>query len=149
MKIAVGSDMKTQLTDAVVADLEKRGFTVDLYGALVTEPAPWSDVAVEVAEQVSTGKYEQAVLFCWTGTGISMAANKVRGVRCALCGDAETARGARLWNDANILAMSIRTTSEWVAAEILDAWFQTSPSKDADDVACIDYLAEVEDKYFQ
>ncbi len=148
MKIAVGSDMKTHLTDAVVADLKKRGFDVDVYGALVTEPAPWSRVAVEVAEQISKGKYDQAVLFCWTGTGISMAANKVRGVRCALCGDAETARGARLWNDANILAMSIRTTSEWVATEILDAWFQTSPSEDADDAACIVYLQEFEEEYF-
>ncbi len=147
MKIAVGSDMKTHLTDAVLADLEKRGFEVDLYGALVAEPAPWSRVAVEAAEGVSLGKYEQAILFCWTGTGISMAANKVRGIRCALCGDAETARGARLWNDANILAMSIRATSEWLASEILDAWFRTSPSEDREDVACIEYLHKVEEKY--
>ncbi len=147
MKIAVGSDMKTHLTDVVIDDLKKRGFEVDLYGALVVEPAPWSRVAVEVAEKVSLGEYEQAILFCWTGTGISMAANKVRGIRCALCGDAETARGARLWNDANILAMSIRTTSAWVAAEILEAWFQTSPSEDPEDSACIKYLDDVEEKY--
>ncbi len=148
MKIAVGSDMKTHLTDVVIEDLKQRDFDVDLYGALVVEPAPWSRVAVEVAEKVSLGEYQHAVLFCWTGTGISMAANKVRGIRCALCGDAETARGARLWNDANVLAMSIRTTSEWVATEILDAWFQTSPSEDGEDVACIDYILEVEEKYF-
>ncbi len=147
MKIAIGSDMKTHLTDVVIKDLKKRGFDVDLFGALVVESAPWSQVAVEVGEKVSLGEYQQAVLFCWTGTGISMAANKVRGIRCALCGDAETARGARLWNDANVLAMSIRTTSEWVATEILEAWFQTSPSEDIEDVACIDYLQEVEEKY--
>jgi len=147
MRIAVGSDMKTNLTDVVVANLKARGFEVDLFGALVTQPAPWSRLAVEVAEQVSLEKYDQAILFCWTGTGISIAANKVRGIRCALCGDAETARGARIWNDANILALSIRTTSEWVAIEILDAWFQASPSDDRDDIASLEYLQEFQEKY--
>ena len=147
MKIAVGSDMKTHTTDVLIAELKQRGFQIDLYGALLEKTAQWSRVAVEVAEKVSRGLYDQAILFCWTGTGISLAANKVRGIRCSLCGDAETARGARLWNDANILAMSLRTTSEWVAIEILDAWMQTSPSEDSEDVACLEYLHEVEQKY--
>jgi ribose 5-phosphate isomerase B len=102
---------------------------------------------VEVAEQVSAGKYDQAILFCWTGTGISLAANKVRGIRAALCHDAETARGARKWNDANILAMSLRVVSEQVAKEILDSWFSTSPSTDHEDVECLEYLKNVEEKY--
>jgi ribose 5-phosphate isomerase B len=102
---------------------------------------------VEVAEQVSVGKYNQAVLFCWTGTGISLAANKVRGIRAALCHDAETAKGARKWNDANILAMSLRTVSEQVAKEILDSWFSTPPSTDREDVECLEYLKNVEEKY--
>ena len=147
MKIAVGSDMKAYLTDVVVEELKKRGHEVNVYGALDKVPALWSQVAVEVAEQVSVGKYDQAILFCWTGTGISLAANKVRGIRAALCHDAETARGARKWNDANILAMSLRVVSEQVAKEILDSWFSTSPSTDREDVECLEYLKNVEEKY--
>ena len=106
MKVAVGSDMKTHLTEMVIDELKKMGHDVNVFGALVKEPALWSQVAIEVAEKVSSQEYDQAVLFCWTGTGISLAANKVRGIRAALCHDSETAKGARQWNDANILAMS-------------------------------------------
>lgn len=102
-----------------------------------------------VAEKVSTGTFDQAVLFCWTGTGISLAANKVRGVRAALCQDAETARGARQWNDANVLAMSLRVRCEAIAKEVLDAWFEASPSVDEEEVACLAFLAEAEKKYCQ
>ena len=144
MKIAVGSDMETHLTEVVVDELKKMGHEVEIFGALIKTPALWSRVAVEVAEKVSTGKYDQAVLFCWTGTGISLAANKVKGIRAALCQDAETARGARQWNDANILAMSLRAVSEQVAKEILGAWFSTSPSTDREDVESIEYLKEAE-----
>jgi ribose 5-phosphate isomerase B len=147
MKIAVGSDMKTHLTDVVVDELKKMGHEVEVFGALVKTPALWSRVAVEVAEKVATGNYDQAVLFCWTGTGISLAANKVRGIRAALCHDAETSRGARKWNDANILAMSLRVVSEHVAKEILEAWFSTSPSTDREDVECIKYLKETEERH--
>ena len=147
MKIAVGSDMKTHLTDGVVDELKKMGHEVDVFGALVKTPASWSRVAIEVAEKVSTGDYDQAVLFCWTGTGISLAANKVRGIRAALCHDAETSRGARKWNDANILAMSLRAVSEQIAKEILEAWFSTPPSTDREDVECIKYLEEVEERH--
>ncbi|MBK8491802.1 MAG: RpiB/LacA/LacB family sugar-phosphate isomerase [Saprospirales bacterium] len=146
MKIAVGSDMNTHVVNAVVDELRKRGHEIQVFGALVETPAMWSKVALEVAEKVADGAFDQAVLFCWTGTGISLAANKVRGIRAALCQDAETARGARLWNDANILAMSLRVMSEAVAKEILDVWFATSPSTNAEDVACLDFLAEVEKK---
>lgn len=144
MKIAVGSDMKTHVTDAVVEDLRRRGHSVEVFGALDGEPGMWPRVAMEVAEKVAKGAFHQAVLFCWTGTGISMAANKVRGIRAALCTDAETARGARKWNDANILAMSLRLVSETVAKEILDAWFEAGPSTLEEDVACLRYLSEAE-----
>lgn len=147
MKIAVGSDMKTHLTEVVVDELKKRGHDVEVFGALVKTPALWAQVAVEVAEKVAAGNYDQAVLFCWTGTGISLAANKVRGIRAALCHDAETASGARKWNDANILAMSLRAVSEQVAKEILEAWFSSSPSTDVEDVASLEYLKKVEDKH--
>jgi len=142
MKIAVGSDMKTPLTEMVVEELKKLGHDVERFGALVKTPALWSRVAIEVAEKVVKGEFQQAVLFCWTGTGISLAANKVRGIRAALCHDAETASGARQWNDANILAMSLRAVSEPVAREILDAWFSASPSADPEDVAALDYLRQ-------
>jgi len=146
MKIAVGSDMKTHLTEVVIDDLKKRGHDVEMFGALVKKPALWAQVAVEVAEKVSAGNFDQAVLFCWTGTGISLAANKVRGIRAALCHDAETASGARKWNDANILAMSLRAVSEQVAKEILEAWFSSSPSTDVEDVASLEYLKKVEEE---
>jgi ribose 5-phosphate isomerase B len=81
---------------------------------------------------------------CWTGTGASIAANKVAGVRAALCGDATTAEGARRWNDANVLALSLRTTSDAVLGEILDAWFAAAPSDQDDDRANIGHLAEIE-----
>ncbi len=139
--------MKTHLTEVVVDELKKRGHEVDEFGALVKMPALWAQVAVEVAEKVAAGNYDQAVLFCWTGTGISLAANKVRGIRAALCHDAETANGARKWNDANILAMSLRAVSEPVAKEILEAWFSASPSTDVEDVASLEYLKKVEEKH--
>ena len=123
MRIAVGSDERTHVTDAVVEELRGRGHQVDTLGPLSGEPLQWADVAREVAERVARGESDQGVLFCWTGTGVSIAANKVPGVRAALCHDAETARAARLWNDANVLCLSLRATTEVVARETLDAWF--------------------------
>ena len=111
---------------------------------MAATPALWTKVAIEVAEKVAVGEYRQAVLCCWTGTGISLAANKVKGIRAALCGDAQTAAGARKWNDANILCMSLRATSDEVAREMLDAWFANGPSTDEEDVACLRYLEEWE-----
>jgi ribose 5-phosphate isomerase B len=143
-RIALGSDMKTHLTDALAEDLRRRGVTVDVYGALVAQPAPWPRVGVEVAERVAAGEYDQGLLCCWTGTGISIAANKVRGIRAALCQDAETARGARRWNDANILVLSLRAISEPVAKEILEAWLATPASDDPEDRECLEYLAGAE-----
>ena len=146
MKIAVGSDMKTYLTDTVVEYLKNNGHSVDIFGALVETPAMWSKVAFEVAQKVANQSYDQAILFCWTGTGIALAANKVKGIRAALCHDAETARGARKWNDANILAMSLRTTSEEIAKEMLEAWFATPPSTEEDDMACLEFLRQAEEQ---
>ena len=125
MRIAIGSDERTHVTDAVVEELRRRGHQVEALGPLSGEPLQWADVAREVAERVARGESEQGVLFCWTGTGVTMAANKVPGVRAALCHDAETARAARLWNDANVLCLSLRATTEIVAREILDAWLST------------------------
>lgn len=126
MRIAVGSDERTHLTDFVVEELKRRGHQVELCGPLKGEPLQWADVAQQVAQRVAQGQAQQGILFCWTGTGVSIAANKVPGVRAALCADAATARGARRWNDANVLCLSLRSVSEAIAREVLDAWFGTS-----------------------
>jgi ribose 5-phosphate isomerase B len=123
MKFALGSDAPGEAPDAIAHALRERGHDVDLCGALAPgQPAGWADVAHDVAARVASHDADQGVLFCWTGTGVSIAANKVPGIRAALCADAETARGARAWNDANILCLSLRTTSRALAAEIIEAW---------------------------
>lgn len=121
MKVAFGSDEYTALTDAVRADLEARGHTV-----VVVDAGQWAAVGRAVGEMVASGAADTGVLFCWTGTGVSIAANKVAGVRAALCADAATAAGARRWNDANVLVMGLRLTAVEVAREMLDAWFATA-----------------------
>jgi ribose 5-phosphate isomerase B len=120
VKVAFGTDERTALTDGVRTDLETRGHTV-----LAVDDGQWVEVGHAVGELVATGRCETGVLFCWTGTGASIAANKVHGVRAALCTDAATAVGARTWNDANVLVMGLRLTNPEVAGEMLDAWFAT------------------------
>ena len=127
MRIVLGSDERTSLTDAVLADLRERGAEVELVGPPGGDDIQWAEVGRRVGERVAAGGADTGVLFCWTGTGASIAANKVTGVRAALCTDAETAAGARKWNDANVLVMSLRLTSPQLAHEMLDAWFGTEP----------------------
>ena len=127
MKIAVGSDERTSLVDAVVEDLKRRGHEITALGPVAGDDIQWAEVGRGVAEAVATGEVATGVLFCWTGTGASMAANTVRGIRAALCTDAATAEGARKWNDASVLVMSLRLTTPSVASEMLDAWFSTDP----------------------
>ncbi len=145
MKIAVSSDERTGVADAVVAQLRARGHEPVGHGALSeAERDDWAWASEAAARDVAEGRAEQGIVCCWTGTGASIAANKVRGVRAALCGDAATAEGARRWNDANVLALSLRTTSEALLGEILDAWFAAEPSPDAGDRANVGHLAEIE-----
>jgi ribose 5-phosphate isomerase B len=130
MKIVLGSDERTGLTDAVIDDLRARDHEVVLVGPPADEDKQWAEVGREVGDRVASGDAEMGVLFCWTGTGASIAANKVTGIRAALCADAATAAGARRWNDANVLVLSLRLTSVEVAREMLDAWFATAPDPD-------------------
>jgi ribose 5-phosphate isomerase B len=145
MKIAVTSDEKTQLTDFVVDDLKQRDHEVMLLGPLAGDELPWTLASEKLAEAVAAGKADEGVLFCYTGTGASIAANKVPGIRAALCGDAQTAQGARWWNDANVLVMSLRATSTEIAREILDAWFSESVREEEKPV--IQHLQEIEARH--
>ncbi|MBK3577913.1 RpiB/LacA/LacB family sugar-phosphate isomerase [Streptomyces sp. MBT65] len=134
MRISVSSDMDEPVARALVAELRGRGHEVVTHGALRPGDDPqWAVCSEAAAREVAGGASDQAVVCCWTGTGASIAANKVPGVRAALCADAYTADGARRWNDANVLALSLRLTSEPLLKEILDAWFTAVPSEDAED----------------
>lgn len=142
MRIALGSDEATPLTEFVAGDIQQRGHQVVRVGALALgDDARWPAVGRKVGSLVASGACDEGVVFCFTGTGVSMAANKVPGVRAALCGDAQTAAGARRWNHANVLAMSLRTISIEVAAEILDAWF-SEPYGDGEDAEMVGMLSE-------
>src|SRR3954451_3968577 len=124
MRISVAADERTGVAQAVVDELRRRGHEPVPHGALNDEERDdWAWASEAGARDVADGRAEQGIVCCWTGTGASIAENKVHGVRAALCADAETARGARKWNDANVLALSLRTTSEALLDEILDAWF--------------------------
>lgn len=127
MKIAISSDEATELTTFLITELQTRGHTPSPIGPLAPDDpiTDWPLTASRVAELVARGEADEGIVCCWTGTGASIAANKVRGIRAALCHDAETARGARIWNHANVLALSLRATSIPIAKEILDAWFNT------------------------
>lgn len=132
MKVAFGTDETTDLTDRLVRLLGEAGHEVVVVGA----DQPWPEVGRSVGEAVASGAVDRGVVCCWTGTGVSIAANKVLGVRAALCTDAETAAGARRWNDANVLAIGLRLTSPSVAREMLDAFFATEPDpSEAENIA--------------
>jgi ribose 5-phosphate isomerase B len=134
MRISVSSDMDEPVARLLVEELRGRGHEVLAHGALSTGADPrWAVCSERAARDVADGTADQAVVCCWTGTGASIAANKVPGVRAALCTDAYTADGARRWNDANVLALSLRLTSAPLLGEILDAWFAGAPSEDAED----------------
>jgi ribose 5-phosphate isomerase B len=144
MRIAVSADEDTGVARAVLEQLRARGHEPVPRGALTSgERADWAWAAESAARDVADGRAEQAVVCCWTGTGASIAANKVPGIRAALCGDAQTAAGARRWNDANVLALSLRVTSEAVLAEILDAWFSAAASAERSDLANVAHLDEI------
>jgi ribose 5-phosphate isomerase B len=144
MRIAVAADEDTGVARPLVEQLRGRGHEPLLHGALnPDERDDWAWASEAAARDVADGRADQAVVCCWTGTGASIAANKVPGIRAALCVDAQTADGARRWNDANVLALSLRSTSEAELAEILDAWFAARPSSDDDDRANIAHVDEI------
>ncbi len=144
MRISVAADEDTGVAGAMVEQLRARGHEPVLHGALnPDERDDWAWASEAAARDVADGRADQAVVACWTGTGASIAANKVGGIRAALCVDAQTAEGARKWNDANVLALSLRSTSEAELSEILDAWFAAQPSSDDEDRANVAHIDEI------
>jgi ribose 5-phosphate isomerase B len=145
LRIAVAADELTGVATALTDQLRARGHELLLHGAYADgERSDWAWASERAARDVAEGEAEQAVVACWTGTGASIAANKVHGIRAALCADANTAAGARRWNDANVLALSLRSTSEAELEEILDAWLGAGASEDAVDTENISHLADIE-----
>jgi ribose 5-phosphate isomerase B len=145
MRISVAADELTGVADRLAEELRRRGHEPILHGALAEGERPdWAWASEAAARDVAEGRAEQAIVACWTGTGASIAANKVPGIRAALCADAPTAEGARRWNDANVLALSLRLTSPAELEEILDAWFSGSSSTDESDVDNVAHLGEIE-----
>jgi ribose 5-phosphate isomerase B len=135
MRIAFGTDERTGLTDHIKEALAERGHDVVVVG----EDVPWPEVGRGVGEAIVGGRADRGVVCCWTGTGVSMAANKIAGVRAALCTDRATAEGARRWNDANVLALGLRLTSPTVADEMLDAFLTTDPDEsEADNISNVE-----------
>lgn len=144
MKISIGADERLAVVDHAIKWLEDHGHQVTWFGPEPGATLPWPQVARRIAEDVASGHANEGVLFCWTGTGVSLAANKVPGVRAALCADAETARGARLWNNANVLCMSLRRTTPALAEEILDSWFKTTYQPNPTDDAALELVEELD-----
>jgi ribose 5-phosphate isomerase B len=144
VRIALAADELTGIAAALPAELRRRGHEPIPHGAYVDSERPdWAWASEAAARDVAEGRAEQAVVACWTGTGASIAANKVPGIRAALCADAPTAEGARRWNDANVLALSLRLTSEAALGEILDAWFAGAASEEEDDRQNIAHLEQI------
>ncbi len=144
VRISIGADDKGALTETVVRLVRERGHEPILHGDLAGPHEEYVDVAERVARDVTDGRADEGIVMCWTGTGVSIAANKVPGVRAALCGDAQTARGARRWNHANVLALSMRATSPALGAEILEGWFSEPYGADAVDVENVAKIERLE-----
>ena len=144
MRIAIAADELTGVAALLGEELARRGHQTIVHGVLAEhERDDWAWASEAAARDVADGRAEQAIVCCWTGTGASIAANKVAGVRAALCADAQTASGARRWNDANVLALSLRTTSQALLGEILDAWFAGEASGEAQDRENVAHLAAI------
>jgi ribose 5-phosphate isomerase B len=138
MRIIVGADDEGPTADAAIEELRDRGHDVE-----VLDRGQWPEVAERVAGAVAAGEADQGLLFCWTGTGTSMAANKVPGVRAALAWEPWIAEGARRWNDANVLVMSLKRTDPQTAREIVEAWLSVE-EPDPDETKNIARLSEIE-----
>lgn len=146
MQLSFGADERLHIVDHILQMLDKDGHQVAMHLPDGGGTLPWPKVARQVADDVVSGRSQEGILLCWTGTGVSIAANKVPGIRAALCVDAETARGARLWNNANILCLSMRITAPPVAEEILNTWFSTKYQPNPTDDACLTLIEKLDNQ---
>ena len=145
MKIVISSDEYSPLIDLLLEEVKQRGHYVSYFGPKKGEKAvDWTEVTLEAIEKIKSGQAEEGIILCWTGTGCTLIANKIAGIRAALCVDAETAKGARIWNHANVLGLSLRLTSPAILKEILTAWFETRFSTDSWNLLQIDRVKEIE-----
>lgn len=148
MNIVVSSDEYSPLIDLLVEEVKQRGHEVRYFGPTKGEKSPdWTDVTLLAVDEIRKGWAEQAIILCWTGTGCTLIANKIPGIRAALCIDAETAKGAKIWNHANVLGLSVRTTSSAILKEILAAWFDTPYSTDEWNLVQINRIKQIEKNY--
>ncbi len=147
MKIVVSADEYYPIIDTLLEEVKNRGHEVRYFGPRSGEdPIDWPDVTFQAVEEIRHGRADEGIVLCWTGTGATLIANKVPGIRAALCSDAETAKGARLWNHANVLGLSLRLTSSPILKEILTAWFDTPYSKDEWNARQIEKIKQIEKK---
>lgn len=144
MRIAIGSDEVTALTDDLVAVLRAAGHEITLHGPLAGGAEEWVEASAAAAREVAAGRAERGIVCCWSGTGASIAANKVPGARAALCADPETARMARRYNHANVLALSLRLTSAPMGREIMEAFLAEPDGADDFDRRNVDRLRALE-----
>jgi ribose 5-phosphate isomerase B len=145
MKIAISADEYSPLIEVLFKEVKQKGHDPVYFGPGPGEkPVDWPEVTVRAVQEIKEGRAEEAIVLCWTGTGCSIAANKIGGIRAALCVDAETAKGARIWNHANVLALSLRLTSPPVLKEILTAWFETPYSTDAWNLLQMERVRQIE-----
>ena len=125
MIISIGTDKKTKIIDELIFQLKKRNHEIMYYGPKDKENLDWTKTTINAVELILKNKADEAIVLCGTGTGASIAANKFNGIRAALCNDAKTAEGARKWNDANVLALSLNNLNSKNLNEILNTWFST------------------------
>ena len=130
--------------ESLFSELKDRGHDVTYFGPEKDESMDWPVVTEQAAQLVASGEAAEGIVMCWTGTGASIAANKIQGVRAALCLDGATAKGARTWNHANVLALSLQSTDDTTLKEILDVWFTTPYSSDKWNLQQIDRIRKLE-----
>jgi len=145
MKIVVSSDEYSPIIDVLIHEVKERGHEVHYFGPLKDEKSvDWPEVTLKAMEEIKHGRADEGIVLCWTGTGCTIVANKIDGIRAALCADAETAKGARIWNHANVIGLSIRKTSAAILKEILAAWFDTPYSTDEWNLQQMDRIKQIE-----
>ncbi len=145
MKIVISSDEYAPILDLLIEEVKRRGHEVRYHGPAQGENSvDWTTVTLKAVEEVQKGEAAEGIILCWTGTGCTIIANKVPGIRAALCADAETAKGARIWNHANVLALSLRTLAPAILKEIITAWFETPYSTDSWNLLQIQRVHEAE-----